>query len=94
MTGVEQISAPAQFHDGVVFKGRLYAAGPAGLFTEGAEYRVGPLLPPAPLRGCLRRLHRWHAEPELWIGTAGEGMLASTAAGSAISGPRMRNSGK
>ncbi len=43
-SGVEQISAPAQFHTGVVFKNRLYAAGPAGLFTEGAEYRVGALL--------------------------------------------------
>ena len=39
---------------GVVFKNRLYAAGPAGLFTEGAEYRVGALLPPAPLRYVCR----------------------------------------
>ena len=76
LTGVEQISAPAQFHTGVVFKNRLYAAGPAGLFSDGAEYRVGALLPPAPLTGMSAAVTSLAAEPDLWIGTAGEGMLA------------------
>lgn len=75
-TGIEQISAPAQFHDGTVFKGRIYAAGPAGLFGDAAEYRAGPLLPPAPLTSMSAAVTSLAAEPELWIGTAGEGMLA------------------
>jgi ligand-binding sensor domain-containing protein len=75
-TGVEQISAPAQFHDGALFKGRIYAVGPAGLFGEDAEYRVGTLLPPAPLTAMSASVTSLAAEPELWIGTAGEGMLA------------------
>jgi ligand-binding sensor domain-containing protein len=76
VTGVEQIRAPAQFHDGIVFKDRLYAAGPAGLFSDGTEYRAGSLLPPAPLTAMSAAVTSLAAEPELWIGTAGEGMLA------------------
>jgi ligand-binding sensor domain-containing protein len=75
-TGMEQISAPAQFSDATVYKGRIYAAGPGGLFTEGIDYRVGALLPPAPLSSMAQAITSQSAEPELWIGTSGEGMLA------------------
>lgn len=75
-TGIEQISAPAQFHDGVFYNGHLYAASPAGLFEESAQYRVGELLPPAPLTALGVGVTSQAAAPELWIGTGGEGMLA------------------
>lgn len=75
-TGIEQISAPAQFNDAIVFQSRMYAAGPAGLFADGSEYRVGELLPPAPLTAMATCITGDAAAPELWIGTAGEGMLA------------------
>ena len=76
VTGIEQISAPALFSDAAVFKGQIYAAGPAGLFIGGASYRVGDLLPPAPLSAMAQAVTSQSPEPELWIGTSGEGMLA------------------
>src|SRR5690349_1719634 len=69
VTGIEQISAPALFSDAAVFKGRIYAAGPGGLFTSGADYRLGDLLPPAPLWAMAQAITSQSAEPELWIGT-------------------------
>jgi ligand-binding sensor domain-containing protein len=76
ITGIEQISAPTQFSDATVYKTRIYAAGPGGLFAENADYRVGDLLPPAPLSAMAQAITSQSVEPELWIGTSGEGMLA------------------
>lgn len=75
-TGVEQIGAPSSFHDATVYKGRMYAGGPAGVFTEDKEYRVGDLLPPSPITTLSVGITSQSAEPELWIGAAGEGMLS------------------
>jgi ligand-binding sensor domain-containing protein len=75
-TGIEQISGPALFSDAAVYQGRIYAAGPGGLFTSGSEYRVGDLLPAAPLSAMGQAITSQSVEPELWIGTSGEGMLA------------------
>ncbi|HYP06635.1 MAG TPA: hypothetical protein VER03_10440 [Bryobacteraceae bacterium] len=74
-TGVEHIGAASNFQDAIAFEGRLYAAGPAGLFTDSAEYRVGELLPPAPLTCLTEGITAWTGKPEMWIGTAGEGIL-------------------
>jgi hypothetical protein len=75
-TGIEQIAAPARFSDAVEFDGNLYAAGPAGLFSDsGAEYRVGELLPPAPLTSAATAITAWTGKPELWVGSAGEGIV-------------------
>jgi hypothetical protein len=41
--GIEQIGAPARFHDAAWFEGKLYAAGPGGLFSDDVQYRVGDL---------------------------------------------------
>jgi ligand-binding sensor domain-containing protein len=80
--GFEPISAPATFRSAAFFNGRLYLAGPAGLFaysSQGAlEHvdRVGLDLPPAPLGAmAVGTLANSHA-PELLIATAGEGVLA------------------
>ena len=75
-TGVEPISSPSRFHDAFIYRGDVYAAGSAGLFTGNTEYRVGDLLPPAPLTSMAEAITSQSAEPELWIGSAGEGMLS------------------
>lgn len=77
--GFESISSPAQFRDAAFFDGRFYLCGPFGLFayetngTLAAKYRPGMELPPAPLvamaGGAGSNL------PQLWIATAGEGLL-------------------
>lgn len=80
--GFEPISAPAAFHSAALFEGRLYLAGPAGLFaysTSGAlEHidRVGLDLPPAPLGAMAVGTLADSRAPELLIATAGEGVLA------------------
>jgi len=73
--GFESISSPAQFRDAALFRGRFYMCGPSGLLvyeTNGslaARYRPGLELPPAPLVAMA-------AGPQnLWIATAGEGLL-------------------
>jgi ligand-binding sensor domain-containing protein len=73
--GFESISSPAQFRDAALFRGRFYLCGPSGLSaydTNGslaARYRPGLELPPAPLAAMA-------AGPQnLWIATAGEGLL-------------------
>ena len=68
ITGVEQISAPAQFSDATVYKGRIYAAGPGGLFAESSDYRVGDLLPPAPLSAMAQAITSQSVEPEFGSG--------------------------
>ena len=66
-TGMEQISAPAQFHDGALFKDRVYAASPAGLFAEDAQIGPAHCCPLRPLPVCLPRLHR--SPPNLSCGS-------------------------
>ena len=73
--GFESISSPAQFRDAALFRGLFYLCGPSGLSaydTSGslaARYRPGLELPPAPLVAMA-------AGPQnLWIATAGEGLL-------------------
>jgi hypothetical protein len=76
------IAPPAIFSSGAVFNGRLYLAGPAGLFEYSDRgdllhvFRVGQELPIAPLgsmaTGTLSDAH----QPELLIATAGAGVLA------------------
>jgi ligand-binding sensor domain-containing protein len=81
-TGLEAIGAPSVFRDAIVFQGSLFVAGPAGLAqydTSGAliaRYRPGMELPPAPLTALVAGLAGDSRAPELWIGTAGEGLLA------------------
>jgi len=73
--GFESISSPAQFRDAALFRGRFYLCGPSGLSaydTNGslaARYRPGLELPPAPLAAMAA------GAQNLWIATAGEGLL-------------------
>jgi ligand-binding sensor domain-containing protein len=81
--GLESMGAPSVFNDAAVFNGHLFIAGPAGLTkydgTSGAiaaRYRVGAELPPAPVTSLAVGLAGDSQAPELWIGTAGEGLVA------------------
>ena len=73
---VEHFTAPATFTSAAVYRGKLYLSGPAGLFTAGGEWRAGQQLPPAALVGLSVGVSSESHEPELWIATAGEGLLA------------------
>lgn len=79
--GFESISAPAQFHDAALYEGRVYLCGPPGLFAYdangslAASYRPGRELPPAPLAAMAVGLGTGSGRPQLWIATAGEGLL-------------------
>jgi ligand-binding sensor domain-containing protein len=79
-SGFEAIAAPAVFRDAAVFQGKLYVCGPAGLLEYDAEggvrarYRAGLELP-GPLVSLAVGL-AGASEPELFIATAGEGLLA------------------
>jgi ligand-binding sensor domain-containing protein len=80
--GFEGIWAPAVYKSAAVFEGRIYLAGPAGLYAYTADgeleriYRTGIDLPAAPLGqmavGMLADAH----QPELLIATLGEGIVA------------------
>jgi len=80
--GFEGIWAPAVYKSAAVFEGRIYLAGPAGLYAYATDgtleriYRTGIDLPPAPLGqmavGMLADAH----QPELLIATLGEGIVA------------------
>ncbi len=78
--GFESFTAPSGFRDAALFGGRLVLGGAAGLTEispEGAiaaEHRVGLELPPAPMT-ALAAAAGEDGEPELWIATAGEGVL-------------------
>ena len=78
--GFEAISAPAVFRDATVFRGSLYVCGPAGLVEYDAEggvrarFRAGLELP-GPLESIAAGV-AGASEPELFIATAGEGLLA------------------
>jgi ligand-binding sensor domain-containing protein len=80
--GLESIGAPAVFRDATVFHGRLFIAGPTGLAEYDndygliARYRVGAELPPAPLVALAVGVAGDSRADELWIATAGEGLLA------------------
>ncbi len=80
--GVEWIGAPAAFTDAAEFAGNFYLCGPAGLYvydSQGvlrARYRAGLELPAAPLVSLATGVGADSGQPELWIATAGEGLLA------------------
>ncbi len=80
--GVEPLNTPNAYRDATSYQGRLYLCGPTGLFSFNADgspaasYRAGIELPPAPLIGMATGLASDSTEPELWIATAGEGLLA------------------
>ncbi|HEV2690234.1 MAG TPA: hypothetical protein VGV35_16870, partial [Bryobacteraceae bacterium] len=81
-SGFEFISSPAQFRDATLFQGRFYLCGPPGLFAYDlngslvAQYRPGRELPPAPLVAMASAVASGNNDPQLWIATAGEGLLA------------------
>jgi ligand-binding sensor domain-containing protein len=78
----DPVSAPAQFRDAAFFAGHLYICGPSGLLsydTAGAlaaRFVVGRELPPAPCVAVASGLAAGTAQEQLWIATAGEGLLA------------------
>ncbi|HUA84739.1 MAG TPA: hypothetical protein VMB85_12815 [Bryobacteraceae bacterium] len=80
--GIELAGTPANFRDATIFRGHLFIAGPTGLFEYDqsgallARYRVGLELPAAPLTALAVGMAADSRAPELWIGTAGEGLLA------------------
>ena len=80
-TPFEPISAPAVFRDAALFNGNLYLCGPAGLIeydaagTLRARYVTGADLPAAPV-AIATGIAADAAEPELFIATAGEGLVA------------------
>jgi ligand-binding sensor domain-containing protein len=85
--GVEPVSTAAAFRDAAFFHNRLYVGGTTGLWeyapdgTLIARYRVGLELPPAPLVNLSTGMTADAAEPELYIATAGAGLLAVGEAG-------------
>ena len=80
-TGFESISSPAQFRDAASFQGRFYLCGPSGLLAYEADgslaarFRPGMELPPAPLVAMAVGVSSDGSQPQLWIATAGEGLL-------------------
>lgn len=81
VTPFEPISAPAVFRDAAVFDGNLYLCGPAGLIEYDAagmvraRYVAGADLPAAPVAVAIG-IAADAGEPELFIATAGEGLVA------------------
>ncbi len=80
--GVESVSAAPVFNDAAFFKDRLYISGSNGLWEYApdgkliARYRVGLELPSAPLAGLATGMASDATEPELYVATAGAGLLA------------------
>jgi len=80
--GLESVGAPAVFRDAQVFHGHLFIAGPTALieydsdYTPIARYRVGVELPSAPLVALAVGAAGDSGADELWMATAGEGLLA------------------
>ncbi|HKS96375.1 MAG TPA: hypothetical protein VJV74_09605, partial [Terriglobia bacterium] len=85
--GVESVGAVAPFRDAAFFRDRLYVGGSTGLWEYGldgklvARYRVGLELPPAPVVNLAAGMAADAAGPELYIATAGAGLLAASDAG-------------
>ncbi len=79
--GFESISSLAQFRDAALFRGRFYLCGPSGLLAYDASgslatrYRPGLELPPSPLVAMASGVGSDSGQPQLWIATAGEGLL-------------------
>ncbi len=77
----EWISAPAAFTGAAVYKGDFYLCGASGLFQYDAHgallkhYRPGQDLPPAPLLRMASGVLKDSKEPELFLTTAGRGVL-------------------
>jgi ligand-binding sensor domain-containing protein len=87
-SGVEWINSPAVFNDAAFFAGRLYVCGPLGLMEyspEGkllARHRAGLELPAAPLVSMSIGRAADASDPELYVATAGGGVLAFSEKGS------------
>ena len=79
---VDSIAASPGFRDIATYKGTIAVSASAGLFLyhrNGAfirQYRPGVELPPAELAGLSTGMAAGSAEPELFIATRGEGLLA------------------
>ncbi len=80
--GFEAISAPAVFKSAAMFQGKLFLAGPAGLYVYSPDgaldhiYRVGIDLPAAPLGQMAVGMLTNSRQPELLIATLGAGVVA------------------
>ena len=80
--GFEGISSPAVYKSAAVFEGRIYLAGPAGLYAYAADgtlehvYRTGIDLPAAPLGQMAVGMLTDARQPELLIATQGAGIVA------------------
>jgi ligand-binding sensor domain-containing protein len=76
------ISAPAAFSGAIVYKGDFYLCGASGLFQYDAHgnlikhYRPGQEIPSAPLLRMASGVLSDSKQPELFIATAGQGVLA------------------
>jgi len=81
-TAVEPISATPGFHDLAAYRNMIAVSGRAGMFLydrNGAlirSYRAGLELPPAELGSMSTGIAAGSAEPELFVATRGEGLLA------------------
>ena len=79
--GFEGISSPAVYKSAAVFEGRIYLAGPAGLYAYAADgtlehiYRTGIDLPAAPLGQMAVGLLTDARQAELLIATHGAGIV-------------------
>ena len=79
--GVEAIGFAPVFRDAALFHGHLFLAGPQGLAEYDADgalvrrFRAGFELPPAGVTSVAVGVLATASEPELLIGTAGEGLL-------------------
>jgi ligand-binding sensor domain-containing protein len=80
--GFETIGTPSRFRDAASFLGRFYISGSGGLYEfDGTgelrnRYRVGLELPPAPVTAIAPGVGGGFSDPQLWVATAGEGLLA------------------
>jgi len=85
--GLEPIGAPAVFNDAQVYEGRLFLAGPAGVTAYdsnggvAASYRVWMELPSAPVTALAVGIAGDSRAQELWIATAGQGLVAFNGSG-------------
>ena len=80
--GFEGVQAPAVFKSGAEFDGKLYLAGPAGLYAYTEDgvlehiFHAGLELPSAPLGQMAVGTLADARQPELLIATRGEGVVA------------------
>jgi ligand-binding sensor domain-containing protein len=80
-TGFEPVSSPAQFRDAALLNGRLFLCGPSGLLEYAVDgklhkhFRPGLELPAAPLVAIASAPGAGWSSQQLWIATAGAGLL-------------------